>query len=175
MTICFIAFLAVFLDFNLPLVAGGMVNLLPDFLGYAIFLVALTRYPEQNLHFHRSSLTAAIAIPFSLAEFVLNITAFSLPKAGELIFSIVMTLFMLYVSYEFTEGAKALEQERYQKLETDKISAAWIILCLSCLFEYLAIYLPAVALPSYIVHWIAMLWFVIAVFQFERKLSSKKK
>ena len=174
MPYCFIGFLLVFLDFNIKLPIGGALNLFPDFLGCAIIIWGLSRFRYKNAHFRRAAFAAWVLVFPALLEFVLNLAAVSLPKPVELALSICLTLAALYVSYEFTEGAKELERTLYKKFETDKISAAWMILCITSLLEYLTLYLPEVALPCYVVHWLAVIWFESAVFHFERALAKTK-
>ena len=171
----FAGFLFIFLDFNIKLPFGGALNLLPDFLGYAIILWAIYRGKQKNAHMCRATITACVATALSLLEYGLNLFAVPLPVPAEFALSIALTLGALYVSYEFGEWAKEIERTRYQKLDTDKISAAWIILCVASLLEYLTVYLPEVALPCYVVHWIAVIWLESAVFHFERALAKSEK
>lgn len=170
----FLGFLFVFLDFNLPLGYGGILNLLPSFLGYAILFFASRSLGHENEHFRRLRFATAIAFFFGVAEFTLDLAALSLPKAAELVISVIMTVTALYIAYEFAEGAKGLERSLYKKLDSDKISAAWIILSMTALLEFLVLYLPKLALPCYLVHWLAIAWFGSATFHFERKLSGKE-
>ena len=174
MPYCFIGFLFVFLDFSLTLPHGGALNLLPDFLGYALVAWGVSRLRHKNAHLRRASIAACAVFVLPLLEFVLNIAKVTMTKPLELALSISLTAAALYVSYEVTEGAKALERTLYKKLETDKLSAAWMILCITSLLEYLTLYLPDVALPCYIVHWIAVIWFESALFHFERALPKAK-
>ncbi len=170
----FWGFLLVFLDFNIQLSYGGVLNALPTFLGYTLLLLATWRFGHENEHFRRLKLLAPIALALSVGEFVLDLLALPLPKVAELIISIVMTVAALYIAYEFAEGAKALERSLYKKLDADKISAAWIILCMTSLLEFLIIYIPTVALPCYLLHWLAVAWFGSATFHFERRLAGKE-
>ena len=171
----FFGFLLVFLDFNITLAYGGVLNVLPDFLGYALLTFAAVRVGHENSHFQRLRAVTAVAFVLSIGEFVLNLLALSLPKVAELVISIAMTVVALYIAYEFSEGAKSLERSLSRKLDADKISAAWIILSMTSLLEFLVIYFPAVALPCYLVHWLAVAWFESATFHFERKLTGKEK
>ncbi len=170
----FLGFLFVFLDFNISLGYGGVVNLIPAFLGYAILFFANRRFGHENGHFRRLRLFTVIAFVLSAAEFTLNLIALPLPKVVELVISVIMTVVALYIAYEFAEGAKELEQSLYKKLDADKISAAWIILSMTALLEFLVLYIPAVMLPCYLVHWLAVAWFESAIFHFERKLLGKE-
>ena len=170
----FLGFLFVFLDFNLPLAHGGEVNLIPAFLGYAILFFSNRRFGHENGHFRHLRLFTVIAFFLSAAEFTLDLIALPLPKVAELVISVVMTVAALYIAYEFAEGAKELERSLYRKLDADKISSAWIILSITSLLEFLVLYLPAVVLPCYLVHWLAVAWFESATFHFERKLSGKE-
>ena len=174
MKYCFFGFLFVFLDFNITFAYGGTVNFLPNFLGYLLLFLAARRYGHENDHFHRLRLFSLIAFVLALGEFVLDLAPLVLPTVAVLVISVVMTAMALYLAYEFAEGAKALERSLYKKFDADKISAAWIILSMTSLLEFLVLYLPAVALPCYLVHWLAVAWFESATFHFEKKLAGKE-
>lgn len=170
----FLGFLFIFLDFKITFAYGGTVNFLPNFVGYLFLFLAVRNYGHENDHFRRLRLFSPIAVLLSLAVFVLELLPFSLPTAATLVISVAMTAMALYLAYEFAEGAKALERSLYKKFDADKISAAWIILSMTSLLEFLVIYLPAVALPCYLVHWLAVAWFESATFHFEKKLAGKE-
>ncbi len=165
----FFGFLLILLDFPITLGYGGTLNAIPDFLGYGLLLLATRRYGQENEHFRRLRLGAYITLPLSVAEFALDLSALVLPTVATLAIGVVMTVASLYITYEFSEGAKALERSLYKKFDADKISAAWIILCMASLLKYLAIYMPSVLLPCTLVHLLAIVWFESAVFHFERK------
>lgn len=167
----FFGFLLLLLNFSVELAYGGTLNAIPDFLGYGLLLIASTRDLRENAHFQRQRMATAIALPLSVIEFVLILLPLSLAPILVLIVDVIMTLASLYIAYEFAEGAKALEKKRYQKFDADKISAAWFILTMASLLQYLAAYLPSVALPCLAVYLLSIVWFESAVFGFEKKRS----
>ena len=171
----FFGFLLVFLDYPIELAYGGSLNLLPDFLGYGLLLLAGRRLQEENAHFRRLCLGACIAVCLSVAEFTLNLLPAMLPTAVTLIADIAVTLASLYISYEFTEGAKAFEKRRYQKMGADKLSTAWFILCMASLLQFVMLYLPEVALPCILLFLLAVVWFSSATLRFERMLAKSRK
>ena len=171
----FFGFLFLFLDFNISLPYGGVLNLLPAFMGYALLILATVRMGYENPHFRRLKCLAPVACVLSMGVFVFNLTAISLPKVAELIMSVVMTFASLYIAYEFAEGAKALERGLYKKLDADKISAAWIILSMASLLMFVSIYFENVFLPCLLIKLLAVAWFESATYHFERKLKTKKQ
>lgn len=173
MTYYFFGFLFLFLDFGIQFPYGGTLYLVP--IGYALLILASMRLGHENDRFRRLKLLTPIAFVLSLGVFVLKLCALSLPMVAELVISVVMTVASLYVAYEFAEGAKALERSLYKKLDADKISAAWIILAMASLLTFLSIYFKDVALPCAFVKLLAIVWFEVATYQFERKLKETKK
>ena len=171
----FFGFLFIFLDFKLDLGYGGTLNCLPSFVGYLFLSVGSRRLSHENDHFRRLRLWSPILCVLSACEFVLSLLTIPLPKATVLVISILLTAASLYVTYEFAEGAKSIERSLYKKLEADKISTAWIILCMTALLEFLIYYFPSVALLCYFVHWLSIAWFASATYHFIRKLSGKEK
>ena len=167
----FIGFLFVFLDFDIPLAYGGSLNAMPDFLGYALLLLASRFWQYENEHFRRSRIATLVVFCVSPAEFVLSLTALTLPTPLKLVLSLLMTAGALYVSYEFAEGAKALEQNQYKRLEADKLGSAWFILAASSLLRIVAFYFPSVALTSEVLHLIAVIWFSTATYGFLKHLK----
>lgn len=170
----FFGFLLIFLDFNITLSYGGVLNLLPAFLGYALLILASVRMEDKNEHFRRLKLFSPVALALSASVFVLDLTAIALPKVAELVISILMTIASLYIAYEFAEGAKALERSLYKKMDADKISSAWIILSMASLLMFLTIYFEDVLLPCAFVKLLAIAWFESATYHFERRLEGKK-
>ena len=171
----FFGFLLVFLDYPIALAYGGALNLIPDFLGYGLLLLAGRRLVEENAHFRRLTIGARIALFLSLAEFALNLLPLSLPTPVTLLADIAVTLASLYISFEFAEGAKAYEHRRYKKMDAEKISAAWLILCMASILQYIMLYLPAVALPSLLLFLLAVVWFCSATLRFEKMLTKGQK
>ena len=167
----FFGFLLLFLNFSIELSYGGTLNAIPDFLGYGLLLVASASDRRTNAHFRRQQIAIMAVLPFSVIKFVLALLPRILPTVCVLILDIAVTLASLYIAYEYAEGAKALEKRRYQKLDADKISAAWFILSMASLLQYLAVYLTSVALPCLAVYLLSIIWFESAVFGFERKRS----
>ncbi len=175
MWFCFIGFLFIFLDFEITLAGGTTVNFIPDFLGYALLSLGVFHLGHENGRFSRCRITALVALVLSAGTFVLDLLALPLPPTAELIIGILMTVVSLYITYEFSEGTKALERSLYKKLDADKISAAWVILSMTSLLEFLVLYFPAVFIPCYALHWLAVAWFESSVFHFSRKLSGKER
>ena len=171
----FFGFLFVFLDFKLDLSYGGSLNCMPSFVGYLLVMLGSFHMSHENDHFRRLRLLTPIFLTLSVAEFVLSLLTFLLPKAVIIVISIVMTVCALYTSYEFSEGAKSIERSLYKKLDADKISTAWIILCMTALLEFLIYYFPSVMLLCYFVHWLSIAWFASATYHFIRKLHGKEK
>ena len=165
----FIGFLPVFLDFYITLPHGGSLNALPDFLGYALLILAAFLSEHENEHFRRQRAVCFVALPLSLAEFILEVTAVKLPDAVTLSVSILMTALALYIAYEFSEGAKALERTRYQKLTAEKLASAWLILGMSSLLRILAFFFTPIALTCEFLHLFAVIWFAAATFGFVRR------
>lgn len=174
MWLCFIAFFFIFLDASFALPSGaGTVNFIPDFIGYALLFVAKTAHTQANDHFRRMRLASAVAAVFSLAEFFLNLFGVPLYEGIELAISVLMTAASLYITYEFAEGAKAIERATYKKLDADKIASAWSFLCISSFLLFLTVFLPYAALPCYLLHFLAFAWFQGSLFHFNRKLAGK--
>lgn len=173
MMYAFWAFLFIFLDFDIPLAYGGILNASPALLGYAILFLANRKYRHENKHFHRLRWLSPIAFLLGVTEFTLDLLVLPLPKVAELVISVVMTVTALYIAYEFTEGVKELERSLYKKLDADKLSAAWIILSMTSLLEFLAIYIPNVMLPCALVHLLAIVWFESTTVKAARKLTGK--
>ena len=172
----FLGFLLVFPDYPIELAYGGVLNVIPDFLGYAILLLACLRDARENVHFRRMRYATFVALPLSIAEFSLALAVPTTQATVSVVMGVALTVVSLYVTYTYAEGAKALEKRRYQKLDADKIASAWFILTMASLLMYLALYLlPAVLLPCNLVYILAILWLEGAVFQFEKKLSSQKR
>lgn len=165
----FIGFLPVFLDFYITLPHSGSLNALPDFLGYALLILAAFLSEHENEHFRRQRAVCFVALPLSLAEFILEVTAVKLPDAVTLSVSILMTALALYIAYEFSEGAKALERTRYQKLTAEKLASAWLILGMSSLLRILAFFFTPIALTCEFLHLFAVIWFAAATFGFVRR------
>ena len=101
----------------------------------------------------------------------MSLIALTLPTPLKLVLSLLMTAGALYVSYEFAEGAKALEQNQYKRLEADKLGSAWFILAASSLLRIVAFYFPSVALTSEVLHLIAVIWFSAATYGFLKHLK----
>jgi len=170
----FWGFLLVFLDFDIALPYGGTLNLLPAFLGCALLLRGTKLFGHKNAHLRRFKLATPIVFILGIADFVLDLSAPSLPQAAEIVISISVSLVSLYIAYEFAEGAKALERTLYKKLDADKLSAAWFILCMASLLMFLTFYFSDLLLPCLIFKLLAIGWFQSATFHFERKLSHKE-
>ena len=171
----FFGFLFVFLDFKLDLPYGGTLNCLPSFVGYLLVMLGNYRLHHENDHFRRLRILTPLFFALSVAEFILSLLTFFLPKAVIIVISIVMTVAALYTSYEFAEATKSIERSLYKKLDADKISTAWIILCMTALLEFLIYYFPSVMLLCFFVHWLSIAWFASATYHFIRKLNGKEK
>ena len=171
----FFGFLFIFLDYPILLGYGGTLNASPDFLGYLLLLTAAIRLKHENNHFRRLTWGTAIALLLGALEFILDLLPFTLPTAATLSLDIVMTIASLYVAYEFAEGAKELERSLYKKLDADKLSSAWIILSMASLLQYLAVYMPSVALPCLVLFLLAVIWFESATLRFEKMLKKQGK
>ena len=176
MWLYFIGFFFVFLDFSFPLPENErIVNLMPDFIGYALLFFASISLRRENNSFRRLRLVSVIATVFSLAEFFLNLFAVPLFLGIELSIGVLMTMAALYITYEFAEGAKTIERGAYKRLGAEKISSAWTFLCISSLLLFVTTFLPYAAIPCYLLHWLAFAWFESSIFHFNRKLSGKEK
>ena len=166
----FWGFLFIFRDFSLTLPTGGSVNLMPSFLGFALLLLGARQTESENEHFHRILLASVAALLISAAQFVFAIFAFS---AVELVLFILSTAAALYITYEFTEGAKKIERSRYKKFGTDKLSTAWILLCMTALLGFLVPFMPTISLTQMLVHLLALTWFETSVYSFIRALQGR--
>lgn len=167
---CFFGFLLVFVDFSLALPNGGSINLLPGFLGYALLFVGALSLGHENERFRRMRLATVIAFVISALQFVLAIYAF---KTAEFVLFVFATALSLYITYEFTEGAKMLERSRYKKLSTDKLSSAWIILCMTSILGFLVPFFPMIGLTQALVQLLALCWFEFSVYTLSRRLNGK--
>ena len=171
MWLYFIGFFFVFLDASFALPSGvGTVNFMPDFIGYALLFCASHAKRHQNGAFTRLRHASAVASLLSLAEFVLNLLGVPLHRAIELAIGVLMTAAALYITYEFAEGAKAIERNAYKKRNADKISSAWSFLCISSFLLFLTAFFPYAAIPCYLLHILAFAWLEGSVFQFIRSL-----
>lgn len=170
----FFGFLFVFLDFEIP-IGGVNFNFQPDFIGYLLVMLGNRRLSHENDSFRRLRILTPIAFALSLAQFVLLLVFYDAPAPVALVIRIVSTVCALYITYEFAEGAKTIERSLYKRLEADKISTAWIILCLTSLLNFITFYFPDVSLLCLFVHWVSMAWFESATYHFIRKLNGKEK
>ena len=176
MWLYFFGFFFVFLDFSFALPGGtGSINFMPDFIGYALLFFASLALRHENNSFKRLRFVSAIATALSLAEFFLNLFGVLLHPGIELAFGVLMTVGSLYITYEFSEGAKTIERGAYKKLGAGKISSAWTFICISSLLLFATTFLPYAAIPCYLLHWLAFAWFESSIFHFNRKLSGKEK
>ena len=168
---CFFwGFLFIFVDFSLALPTGGSVNLMPSFLGFALLLLGARQTESENEHFRRILLASVAAIIISAAQFVFAIFAYT---TVELVLFIFSTAAALYITYEFTEGAKKIERSRYKKFGTDKLGTAWIILCMTALLGFLVPFMPTISLTQMLVHLLALTWFETSVYSFIRALQRR--
>lgn len=170
----FFGFLFVFLDFDVT-IGGVTLYLQPDFIGYLLVMLGNRRMHHENDHFRRLRILTPVAFLLSLAQFILLLVLPSAPAPVALVTRIVTTVCALYITYEFSEAAKTIERGQYKKLEADKISTAWVILCMTALLNFVSFYFPDVSLLCLVVHWASMIWFEIATHHFIKNLNGKKK
>lgn len=167
----FFGFLFVFVEFPLDVpMTGGSIDILPSFLGFALLFLGAQGMRTENEHFRRIRIFSLITLAVSAAQFCFAFLGY---KIVELVLFILATAANLYITYEFTEGVKKIERSRYKKLGADKLSSAWIILCMTSLLGFLVPFVPTVALPQLALDLLAVIWFESSLFKLARALRSR--
>ena len=174
MLLFFFAFLFVFLDFRYNIGAATL-NLIPDFVGYALIFIAARRYKEKSEHFRHITLLSVILFAWGVASFLLGAFAIKLHIALEVATSILSTLGALYLTYKFSEGVKEYETSFTRPIGAAQLSSAWVLLCMGNLIFFFTFVLESMYLVVILLQLLSLIWFEYSIIAVAQELRKRKR
>ena len=150
-----------------------MCNIMPAFIGYALFLTACDTLGDKRSG--RVRLSSALLGVISLVQTVLALLAVSLPNGLTLAITLLATAGALYVSYEIACFVKEAEQKGHRPLGGNDLNAAWFLLVLGHFVSIFLGRMESMALLCIVLQLLSIAWFQASLYRTMGKMNSNKK
>ncbi len=175
MTSIFIGMILLFLNFNMNLGSDlGIINLIPDFIGYMFLLMGFRELGEKyNCETLRKTIPALFGgFAVSVIYFATNILALN----GYLSFALEMIgqVFFYWCTWQLVKGLKAIEADIGQPLDAAVLDNRWRYLFVTSLVMYL-LYVPGMLFSGVFISTIILLLMVVTVIFHIRLLLTLNK
>ena len=174
MLLFFIGFMFVFIDYNITIGAAS-VNLIPDFIGFALVLIASRSYVQKSARFKIVGILSAILGAWGIVAFVLALCSVSLAPIPELITGILATVGALGLTYAFCEGVKEYESGFVKPFGAAQLASSWVLLCMGNLIYYFTLVFENMYLVCILLQLLSIVWFEYSVFSIYQNLKKRKK
>lgn len=146
MTKLLIATFFLFLDYSIPL-GGGVLGLLPDFVGYALLWAGARELEEYSDRFADICLYSKVLLPVTAVLYGLDALGLTNPLGmyGLLGLRIAATLAALFVSYRLIFAINGIEVKLHRNMKTAKLMLGWKITAVLLVASYALLLIPSVA------------------------------
>ena len=170
---CFIGLIFIFLDFSVELQSGGVIGLIPDFIGYYFVARGLSELCEESPRFRMARLLAVIAGVCSAILYAVDIiiSTDSLGVFG-LILSVVSSAMLLWLLYVILSGLLDVEKERRTALGGKALCMTWIVMAVLLVLSYVSLIDPLFALLCAIANLIVSIVFLALFYRAKKRFDS---
>lgn len=158
----FIAFLLIFLDFNLNL-DNLQIGLIPDFVGYIVMINGLVEMADESPQFIRVKPFATGMAIYTGILYFMDLAGIS-ASLGALsyVLGIVSLAISLYISYCIVMGVKEMEVKYNTDLNGDGVKSMWTIMAILSVISYILVFVPALAFFCLLATIIMAICFLVA-------------
>ncbi len=141
----FAGLLLILLDFTINADAVS-IDLIPDFIGYAILFVGCGRLSDRADAFRKLRPVAAVMIAVSLSTWLMGMFgAAPQNSTAAVLLGIVNTAASIYASYASVDGVRELEARDRVALGGEKLYNAWLLMPLFQAAAFFTLFIPGLA------------------------------
>lgn len=134
----FIGILFILFDFNFSL-GGVTIGMLPDFIGYVLAFLGLTKLRGESPILAKCSTLAPIFAVYSIFSYVVSLLGLVVNVFFIYIIGLIEVILRLYFIYQLVQGLKQLEIGRQIELYTDRLHKYWALMTAFQVFSLLLI------------------------------------
>ena len=160
----FWGFVLVSLNYNLTLPTGGMLNLLPPWVGFIILFIKAGKLEEESYLFSKTKPWSVILGVYSL---ILWVTAALNIQTGIIgwIFSMASIAAQVYMLWLFIVAIRDVERNRDRDLGCKRLRRGWVAVLICSVIAGLSSLIPAIAPPALMANTIAIVVFMVIFYQ----------
>lgn len=152
MTNLFIAFLLIFLDFNLTINSAYVIGLIPDFVGFIFMIKGLKELAGESPRFSKLRPFAIGMTVYACIVYVLN--ALAVGTTSTLLsfaLSFAETAVSLYISYNIVMGVHDMEIRHSACFNYNNLKTYWTVMAIFQAVAYVGFFIPAFSIVCILV------------------------